>query len=120
MIRKFLSAAGGKEKIAGDVLRTLYLFSGALWLPELYAEYAGFVRTLGEEPVPQSMIDEAVKALKNAGLIEVAEGIRGTSRPEGERTYLISLRLDPVSRNFLSTDSRVSAYLGEWRKYFSK
>jgi len=120
MIDKFLKAVEGREKVAGDVLRTLYLFSGALWLPELYAEYTGFIRTLGEEPVSQSMIEEAISVLREAGLVKVAEGIRGTSRPEGEKTYLISLRLDPASRNLLSVDSRVTAYLSEWRKYFGK
>ncbi len=120
MIEKFLKAVEGREKIAGDILRTLFLFSGALWFPELYAEYIGFVRTLGEEPVSQSMIEEAVNALKEVGLVEVAEGIRGTSKPEGEKTYLISLRLNAGSRNLLSVDSRISTYLSEWRKYFGK
>ncbi len=119
-IERLLNASEGKEKIMGDVLRTLYLFSGTLWLPELYNEYVGFVRTLGEEPVDFEDVKEAVEVLREVNLVTATEGIRGTSKPEGERTLLISLSKDLELRSRLGRDRRVLAYLGEWKKYFPK
>jgi hypothetical protein len=119
-IERLLKASEGKEKIMGDVLRTLYLFSGTLWLPELYNEYVGFARTLGEEPVEFEDVREAVASLRELNLVVATEGIRGTSKPEGERTLLISLSKSPELRSMLGGDSRVLAYIEEWRKYFHK
>ncbi len=107
------------SKVLGDVLRTLYLFSGTLWLPELYNEYVGFVRTLNEEPESYEEIKSAVEELGRMGLVRVTEGVRGTAKPEGEKTLLISLKDDRDLRSALSMDSRVNAYISEWRKYFS-
>jgi len=119
MLSEYLTSKEGIKKVAGDVLRTLYLFSGTLWLPELYSEYTGFVRTLNEEPASRKLIEDAVAILEREGYIETKPGIRGTSRPEGEKTLLISLKFSVEIKNALSIDERVNAYLSEWRKYFS-
>ncbi len=120
MLDKLLTAREGIEKVMGDVLRTLFLFSGALWMPELIGEYEGFIRTIGEEPVDRKVIEEAVSRLKDAGLIDVRPGIRATSVRGGEKTFLISLRRDPEVLAALSTDSRVIKYRSEWMRYLKE
>ena len=113
MLSKVLEAEEGIEKVMGDVLRTLFLFSGALWMPELIGEYEGFVRTLGEEPVGREVLKEAV-------LVDVKPGIRATHFSGGEKTVLISLKRSPEVLAALSTDSRVMRYRSEWAKYMQR
>ena len=120
MLSKVLEAEEGLEKVMGDVLRTLFLFSGALWMPELIGEYEGFVRTLGEEPVGKDVLEEAVGKLKDAGLVDVKPGIRATHISGGEKTVLISLKRSPEVLAALSTDSRVMRYRSEWSKYMKR
>ncbi len=120
MLSKVLEAEEGIEKVMGDVLRTLFLFSGALWMPELIGEYEGFVRTLGEEPVGREVLKEAVGKLKDAGLVDVKPGIRATHFSGGEKTVLISLKRSPEVLAALSTDSRVMRYRSEWVKYMQR
>lgn len=120
MLSKVLEAEEGIEKVMGDILRTLFLFSGALWMPELIGEYEGFVRTLGEEPVAKEVLEEALGKLKDAGLVDVKPGIRATHLSGGEKTVLISLKRSPEVLATLSTDSRVMMYRSEWAKYMQR
>lgn len=120
MIDEILEAEEGEKKVMGDVLRTLYLFAGTLWFPELYSEYVGFVRTLGEEPVDTKVLERAVKQLSESGLVDVRPGIRATASPEGEETYLVSLQKSALLRQKLSADNRVRKYMNEWKKYLGK
>ncbi|GEM_PF-764930 len=120
MLSKVLEAEEGIEKVMGDILRTLFLFSGALWMPELIGEYEGFVRTLGEEPVAKEVLEEALGKLKDAGLVDVKPGIRATHLSGGEKTVLISLKRSPEVLATLSTDSRVMRYRSEWAKYMQR
>jgi len=120
LLSKVLEAEEGIEKVMGDILRTLFLFSGALWMPELIGEYEGFVRTLGEEPVAKEVLEEALGKLKDAGLVDVKPGIRATHLSGGEKTVLISLKRSPEVLATLSTDSRVMRYRSEWAKYMQR
>ena len=117
MMYEVLKSTEGEELIKGDVLRTLYLFSGILWFPELYDEYVGFVRTLGDEPAERKAVEKAVKELVKEGILKIKEGIRATASAKGEETFLVSFTKPLEARQMLSTDNRVVKYLTEWKKY---
>ncbi len=119
-VDEVLRADSGLGKVMGDVLRTLYLCAGALWLPELLAELEGFKSTLGESPYTKEEVEKAVKELKAMGLVEVRPGIRATMEPQGEKTVLISLKRSAEVISSLSSDSRISHYRKIWEEVMSQ
>ena len=117
MFEEVIKSKEGPDLLEADILRTLYLFSGTLWLPELYDEYVGFVRTLGEVPAEKKAVEKAIERLASKGLVQVRKGVRATASPKGEETFLISFANPLKAREILSADERVMKYLSEWKKY---
>ncbi len=116
-MERLLKASEGLECIMGDVLRVLYISMGSLWLSELVGEYRVFVEAIGGVHASESDIKEAINELSTAGLVNVREGIRATMSQEGERTYLISLKLNTQQLLALRNDEKVAKYRDLWRSY---
>lgn len=117
MMEELLKATEGLESVMADVLRVLYVCMGSLWLSELMSEYRVFVEALGETPASEDEVKKAVNRLGEIGLVSVREGIRATMSREGERTYLVSLKLDSQQLALLRNDSKISKYRDLWRYY---
>jgi len=105
-----LSASTGLEKVMGDVLRILALFTGSLWLWEIYLELKGFRTTLSEEPPTLGDIVRAVDRLSKEGFVTAEKRIRASLRGEGFEDLLVSLNLGLEERTRLLMDSRVRRY----------
>jgi len=60
---------------------------------------------------------ETLVRLSEMGLVSVREGIRATMSQEGERTYLISLKLSSQQLSLLRNDLKISKYRDLWRYY---
>ena len=116
IVSEILDATEGNEEIMGDILRTLYLFSGTLWLPELIAEMDGFKRTLQEAGVNEEAVKTALKTLSDMGFVTLKPGIRATFSRHGEETVLVSLVRDPQVLEALSRDRKVVEYRRIWRE----
>lgn len=116
-MEELLKATEGLESVMADVLRVLYVCMGSLWLSELISEYRVFVEALGDVPASEDEVRRAVNRLSEIGLVSVREGIRATMSQEGERTYLVSLKLSSQQLTLLRNDSRVSRYRDLWRHY---
>lgn len=117
MMEELLKANEGLESVMADVLRVLYVCMGSLWLSELMSEYRAFVEALGEKPASEDEVKRAVDRLGEIGLVSVREGIRATMSREGERTYLISLKLSNQQLTLLRNDSKISKYRDLWGYY---
>lgn len=115
-ISDILDAKEGNKEIMGDILRTLYLFSGTLWLPELIAEMDGFKRTLQEATVNEEAVKKALQLLSGMGFVALKPGIRATFSRHGEETVLIALVRDPQILDALSRDRKVVEYRRIWRE----
>ncbi|MEM0085754.1 MAG: hypothetical protein QXZ48_06325 [Zestosphaera sp.] len=116
-MEELLKATEGLESVMADVLRVLYVCMGSLWLSELMSEYRVFVEALGGAPASEDEVKRAVSKLGEIGLVSVREGIRATMSREGERTYLVSLKLSSQQLAMLRNDSKVSKYRDLWRYY---
>ena len=116
-MEELLKATEGLESIMSDILRVLYLCMGSLWLSELISEYRVFVEALGGTPASEDEIKKAIEKLSEIGLVSVREGIRATMSREGEKTYLISLKLSSQQLTLLRNDYKVSKYRDLWRSY---
>jgi len=117
-LRGLLSASRGIEKVMGDVLRALYLFSGALWLPELVLELEGLNATLGDTAPSSDEVEDAVKRLARKGYVTLRPGIRATMSAEGQRTVLVSIVRDSDLLKEVSMDPRVIRYRRIWEEVF--
>lgn len=116
-MEEILKATEGLESVMADVLRVLYVCMGSLWLSELMSEYKVFVEALGGTPASEDEVRKAIDKLSEIGLVSVREGIRATMSREGEKTYLVSLKLSSRQLSLLRSDSKISMYRDLWRYY---
>ena len=115
---EILSASSGLEKLMGDILRVLTIFTGALWLWEIYQELKGFRFTLGEEPPTLGDVTRAINKLSNEGFILTEKRIRASLGGEGIEDVLITLNLSPRERIKLLMDKRVREYQSVRQRVF--
>jgi len=116
-LEELLKSDSGMNKVMGDVIRVLYLCMGALWLPELLDEYKVFTKALDDVPANDEVVMEAIDELSRLGIVNVREGIRATFTPEGEKTFLISLREESIKVDVLRNDERIRKYRDLWSSY---
>ncbi len=119
-MEELLKSDLGLGKVMGDVIRVLYLCLGTLWLPELLDEYKVFVRSLDETPADDEVVMEAINELSKLGVVSVREGVRATSAPEGEKTFLISLKEGLIKADILRNDARIRKYRDLWSTYLKR
>ncbi|MCC6033126.1 MAG: hypothetical protein LM561_03500, partial [Desulfurococcaceae archaeon] len=117
LVEDLLKSTEGLESVMADVLRVLYVCMGSLWLSELMSEYRVFVEALGGTPASEDDVRKAIDRLSEMGLVSVREGIRATMSQEGEKTYLISLKLSSQQLSLLRNDLKISKYRDLWRYY---
>jgi hypothetical protein len=117
LVEDLLKSTEGLESVMADVLRVLYVCMGSLWLSELMSEYRVFVEALGGTPASEDDVRKAIDKLSEMGLVSVREGIRATMSQEGEKTYLISLKLSSQQLSLLRNDLKISKYRDLWRYY---
>jgi hypothetical protein len=117
LVEDILKSTEGLESVMADVLRVLYVCMGSLWLSELMSEYRVFVEALGGTPASEDDVRKAIDRLSEMGLVSVREGIRATMSQEGEKTYLISLKLSSQQLSLLRNDLKISKYRDLWRYY---
>ncbi len=117
MVEDLLKSTEGLESVMADVLRVLYVCMGSLWLSELMSEYRVFVEALGGTPASEDDVRKAIDRLSEMGLVSVREGIRATMSQEGEKTYLVSLKLSSQQLSLLRNDLKISKYRDLWRYY---
>jgi len=117
LVEDLLKSTEGLESVMADVLRVLYVCMGSLWLSELMSEYRVFVEALGGTPASEDDVRKAIDRLSEMGLVSVREGIRATMSQEGEKTYLVSLKLSSQQLSLLRNDLKISKYRDLWRYY---
>jgi len=99
-----------KDETAGDILRVLSLFGGALWMEEIKWEIQSMNSTLGRSREIEDLSDKIMYMADN-GILDVDRRIKGSMFRENVEDNLVRLKNVTLIRNILSGDEKLLNYI---------
>jgi len=99
-----------KDETAGDILRVLSLFGGALWMEEIKWEIQSMNSTLGLSREIEDLSDKIMYMADN-GILDVDRRIKGSMFRENVEDNLVRLKNVTLIRNILSGDEKLLNYI---------